>query len=132
MDFTLTFVENLFRLLANGTPLFIGLGLVITALAVLTGWIEGWSLVDSVYFGFITATTVGYGDITPTNGFSKLISVLLSLIGLIVTGIINALAVEGPISPITSLIPEAPKSNAPAIQDTQDHVGRPRAPKARR
>jgi len=94
MIFTLTFVENLSRLLLDGGPLFLVLGVVIAALAIVVGWIEGWSLTDSVYFGFITATTVGYGDIAPTHGFGKLISVVLSLIGLIVTGIMVALAVE--------------------------------------
>ena len=27
--------------------------------------IEGWNLVDSIYFTIITGTTVGYGDISP-------------------------------------------------------------------
>ena len=94
MVFTLTFVENLFGLLADGTPLFIGLGVVIATLASLVGRLEGWSLADSVYYGFITATTVGYGDIAPTHGLGKLVSVVISLIGLIATGIMIALAVE--------------------------------------
>jgi len=94
MVFTLTFVENLFRLLLDGVPLFIGLSAVIAALAVAVGRVEGWSLVDSVYYGFITATTVGYGDIVPKHVIGKLISVILPLIGLMATGIMVALAVE--------------------------------------
>jgi len=94
MVFTLTFVENLFRLLADGTPLFIGLGLAIAALSATIGLMEGWRVSDSLYYGFITATTVGYGDMIPTNGWGKLISVILSIIGLILTGIMVALAVE--------------------------------------
>ena len=29
--------------------------------------LEGWTLLDTVYFLTVTITTVGYGDITPTN-----------------------------------------------------------------
>ena len=94
MVFTLTFVENLFRLLLDGAPLFIGLSAAIAALAVAVGRIEGWNLVDSVYYGFITATTVGYGDIVPKHVIGKLVSILLPLIGLVATGIMVALAVE--------------------------------------
>lgn len=29
-------------------------------------WLEGWSLLDSLYFTLYTVTTVGYGDLTPS------------------------------------------------------------------
>ncbi|PXF45484.1 Two pore potassium channel c [Gracilariopsis chorda] len=35
-------------------------------------WLEGWSIYDAAYFCIVTTTTVGYGDITPTRGSSKL------------------------------------------------------------
>ena len=41
--------------------------------------LEQWSLVDSFYFVSMTATTVGYGDFTPTHTLSKVITVLYSL-----------------------------------------------------
>ncbi len=47
--------------------------------------IEG--LFDSVYFSFITATTLGYGDITP-QGFLKLFSILEAVLGLLIFGIV--------------------------------------------
>jgi Ion channel len=94
MDFTLAFVRNLARSLGNGAPLFAGLMSIIATLAIMVGWIEGWSIGDSLYFGFITATTVGYGDLHPTSGIGKFVAVLLALVGLILTGIIVGLAVE--------------------------------------
>lgn len=36
---------------------------------------EGWSLVDSLYFCFMTMSTVGYGDLTPSSDTSKLFTI---------------------------------------------------------
>ena len=44
-------------------------------------WLEGWSPVDSVYFLTVVATTVGYGDITPTTDAGKLFTAVYALIG---------------------------------------------------
>ena len=42
-------------------------------------WMEGWSLIDSFYFVTMTATTVGYGDFTPTHALSKIITIIYSM-----------------------------------------------------
>jgi len=42
---------------------------------------EGWSRFDSVYWSFITATTVGYGDIRPVKRASKISAVVIALLG---------------------------------------------------
>jgi voltage-gated potassium channel len=94
MVFTSEFLINLASLIWNGGPLFLGLGLAIAALAIAAGRREGWSTRDSLYYGFITATTVGYGDMTPSTGRGKFYAVILAMIGLIFTGIIVALSVE--------------------------------------
>ena len=41
--------------------------------------IEGWSYLDSFYFVSMTATTVGYGDFTPTHALSKILTVIYSM-----------------------------------------------------
>ena len=94
MVFTLEFIVSFTSLVWSGGPLFLGLGLVIAALAIAAGRREGWSTSDSLYYGFITATTVGYGDITPNTGRGKFYAIVLAIIGLIFTGIMVALAVE--------------------------------------
>jgi len=94
MVFTLEFVISFAGLVWNGAPLFLGLGFVIAALAIAAGRCEGWNTGDSLYYGFITATTVGYGDMTPSTGRGKTYAIVLAIIGLIFTGIMVALAVE--------------------------------------
>lgn len=46
---------------------------------VIFSFLEGWSIIDSLYFAAITATTVGYGDMVPTNYLSKIITIIYSL-----------------------------------------------------
>ena len=46
------------------------------------------------YFSFISMTTVGYGDITPTHPVSQALSVLLSIFGIFFTTIILAIIVS--------------------------------------
>lgn len=94
MAFTLKFLGVLLDLIGDGWPLLAGLAAIISALALLVGQREGWSIGDSLYFGFITALTVGYGDMRPTRGISKFLAVVIALFGLVTTGIVVATAVE--------------------------------------
>ncbi|MFH0876317.1 MAG: potassium channel family protein [archaeon] len=51
---------------------------------------KGWhGLLNSVYFSFITTTTLGYGDIAPL-GLSKVLAILEVIIGITMNGIIIA------------------------------------------
>lgn len=47
---------------------------------------EGWSLLDAIYFCVVTLGTVGYGDITPTTDLGKVFTVIYIAIGLGVIG----------------------------------------------
>ena len=49
---------------------------------------------DSFYWSFVTATTVGYGDLRPVNRASRIIALLIVFMGLTFTGILIALAVH--------------------------------------
>ena len=49
------------------------LGLLV-ALGLVFGQMEGWSVVDSIYYGLITAGTVGFGDKAPTRQCTRLLA----------------------------------------------------------
>jgi voltage-gated potassium channel len=94
MEFTFIFMRLFFEGLAFVGPLLFFLGLFITFLGQIVGRRESWNRFDALYWAFITATTVGYGDIRPMSRLSKSLSVIIALVGMIFTGIMVALAVN--------------------------------------
>ncbi len=52
------------------------------------------SYMDALWWGFATATTTGYGDITPVTTIGKFISIFLMLTGLALFGMFTALFAE--------------------------------------
>jgi hypothetical protein len=68
--------------------------IAIILLGLVVGAWESWGRLVSIYWAFITATTVGYGDLPPLKPLSKILSVFTTLIGIIFTGIIVSLAVD--------------------------------------
>jgi len=94
MEFTLQFLRVLLSDLQHATPVLISLLGLICFIGFIIGKAEGWSLSDSLYHAFINATTVGYGDFRPVKKQSKLLAVILALIGLIFTGMVVAIALH--------------------------------------
>ena len=64
------------------------------ALGLLTGFVEGWSIGDAVYFTFITGLTIGYGDLVPKQTLTRVLAIGIGYFGLFVTGVIAAVAVH--------------------------------------
>jgi hypothetical protein len=64
-------------------PIFIYAGIMIAIGAVLYRWLEGWSWLDSFYFVVITLTTIGYGDLHPTQPITKLITIFYGINGIV-------------------------------------------------
>lgn len=75
-------------------PLLLALAVTITVIGQVVGRREGWLPSDSFYWAFITATTIGYGDIRPTKRSSKLLSIFIGFVGLTFSGILVAVAVH--------------------------------------
>jgi len=94
MEITIKFLQLFFFALWHVLPVIGFLMALIVVLGGIVGRREGWSMSDSVYYAFITATTVGYGDFHPTKALSKHIAVVISFVGLILTAIIVAVALH--------------------------------------
>jgi hypothetical protein len=91
---TVTFLKEFLVGLWLTLPMLLSLAVGIVVLGRVAGRFEGWDLFESFYWSFITATTVGYGDIRPTRRSSRLIAIAISLLGLAMTGILIAIAVH--------------------------------------
>jgi voltage-gated potassium channel len=91
---TITFLKEFGTGLWLTLPLSFSLAAVIIVLGQLIGKKEGWSPLDSFYWSFITATTVGYGDFRPTKPLSRMTAILIAFLGLLLSGIIIAIAVR--------------------------------------
>ncbi|MEM8867510.1 MAG: potassium channel family protein [Verrucomicrobiota bacterium] len=90
MAFTIVFLKFFFLALFYASPVLVFLALSIAGLGFWIGKREGWSFSDSLYYAFITATTVGYGDFHPRHMPCKFLAILIAIIGVLFTGIIVA------------------------------------------
>lgn len=75
------------------------LTVLVSAAAMLAGGtyvfhrVEGWGLLDALYFCVISLTTVGYGDLTPQTDTGKAMAIVYILLGLgIVMALVTTLA----------------------------------------
>jgi hypothetical protein len=64
------------------------------ALGLLTGFVEGWSVGDALYFTFVTGLTVGYGDIVPHQALGRAFAIGIGISGMFLTGLIAGIAVH--------------------------------------
>lgn len=94
MGFTINFIEILFYVSLIALPLLGSLSLLVALLGLVVARIESWTPFIGVYWAFITATTVGYGDVRAQHKRSRVISVLIAFMGILFTGIFVAIAVE--------------------------------------
>ena len=69
--------------------------IIFTALAILLGsfgimYAEDMSFGDSIWWAFVTATTVGYGDLSPATSLGRLIAAVLMIFGIGLIGSITS------------------------------------------
>jgi len=91
---TTTFLKEFLLGLRLTSPLLLSLAAAVTVMGQVAGKKEGWSPFDSFYWSFITATTVGYGDLRPAKRSARVLAIVIALAGLILSGILVAVAVH--------------------------------------
>ncbi len=74
--------------------LIIGLIAFVIVAGVLIARLDGISTEDGIYFAFITALTVGFGDFVPRSRGARTLSVILATIGIVIFGIIVSVTVH--------------------------------------
>ena len=90
-EFTL-FIQHLFAMICFVRGVLLVLLLVLLVCALVVAKVDGLPISDAIYLTLITALTVGYGDITPSTGIAKAVSVLSGLIGVIIVGLVVAIS----------------------------------------
>ena len=88
------FMKHIVFLLHFVRGVLMSLFFILLVLAVITANVDNMPLSDAIYFTFITALTVGYGDITPSSGATQAISVLAGVVGVIFVGLLVAVSVR--------------------------------------
>ena len=64
----------------------------IVASGVAVAKFEGLKLGDGIYFAFVTALSVGYGDIAPKTTLGRVVSINLGFVGMLFIGVVVAIA----------------------------------------
>ncbi|MFT7685273.1 MAG: voltage-gated potassium channel [Candidatus Azotimanducaceae bacterium] len=94
MDFTITFIRLFFWGVYLTFPILIAMFILIVTLGLVVGRIESWTRFNSFYWSFITALTIGYGDIKPTRKTSKVLSIIVGGVGIMLGGILVAITLQ--------------------------------------
>ena len=75
-------------------PILSVLLVTIITLGLVVGWLEGWSVQESVYFAFISGLTIGYGDLAPKMWITRILAITIGLCGVLITALLAAVAVK--------------------------------------
>jgi hypothetical protein len=88
------FFAELFRLVRLVWPILSGVLFAMVGPGLLIGYIEGWRIVDTLYFTFVTGLTIGYGDLAPRQVVSRLLAIVIGFAGIMLTGLVVAVSVQ--------------------------------------
>lgn len=88
-----SFLTQLLLTLGQVWPVLFAFILLIAGVGMLIARLEGWTLTSGIYFGFVTALTIGYGDLAPQLPISRVLAVMLGFVGILMTGLFAAVGV---------------------------------------
>jgi hypothetical protein len=75
-------------------PVLSILVVLIIALGLAVGYLEGWSVQESIYFAFVSGLTIGYGDLAPKTLLTRVLAVAIGICGVLLTALVAAVAVK--------------------------------------
>ena len=75
-------------------PILSALLVLIIALGLIVGLLEGWSLHESIYFAFVSGLTIGYGDLAPKLLLTRALAIAIGVCGVLFTALVAAIAVK--------------------------------------
>ncbi len=67
---------------------------VMLALGIAISFLEGWPVVDGIYFAFVSGLTIGYGDLVPRTLLSRTLAICIGFTGVLLTGLVAAVGVQ--------------------------------------
>jgi len=100
------FIAIHFGLLGDLAGVLGAIGAVIVFAGVLIARFDRVPLEDAIYFAFITAFTVGFGDVAPKSRGARIVSVVLAFVGLILVGIFVGVAVHALDAALKNVTPD--------------------------
>jgi voltage-gated potassium channel len=69
---------------------------------------------DAIWWGFVTITTVGYGDFYPVTPFGRMTGVLVMFAGVGIIGALASILASILVPPPSEIAPDVVKDDAPA------------------
>ena len=88
------FLVALWQALLVVWPIVSGLVALQLLLGAFVSLLQGWPLGDALYFTFVTALTIGYGDLVPKGFLARLIAMVIGFTGILLTGLVAAVGVR--------------------------------------
>jgi hypothetical protein len=88
------FFRSLARQVRVLWPIISGILVAMAGAGVLIGRLEDWRIDEALYFTFVTGLTIGYGDFAPRHFTARLLAVAIGFAGIVLTGLVAAIAVQ--------------------------------------
>lgn len=97
----IAFIRGVRDALRQTWPILSGLLMLMACLGLVIGPLEGWGAGKGLYFAFVTGLTIGYGDLAPSTTLTRVLAIAIGFIGIMLTGLVAAIAVSAFHSTVT-------------------------------
>ncbi len=82
------FFRRFFHCLGHTYQIVLFLNVIIIFLGIIFSFFESIGPIEGIYFSYVSALAIGYGDIVPHTAIGKVISIVLGVVGMILFGIV--------------------------------------------